>query len=484
MSVLDELQPKEVFKYFEEICAIPHGSGNTAAISRYCVEFAKKYQLDYQQDALGNVIIKKAASEGYENSEPLMLQGHMDMVCEKNFDYDGKFDFTKDGLKLAIMDDYVYAKGTTLGADDGIAVAYCLAILADDTIKHPPLEVVFTVDEETGMLGAEGLDVSSLKAKRMLNIDNENEGELLISSAGGMGVKCTIPVRYATKKGSKYTIVLCGLTGGHSGTEIDKYRGNANLLMGRLLHFIGTQIKFDLIYLKGGLQDNAIPREAKAEILVHEKDAYQFEELISEFETTIQKEYRLMEKNISIYCEDKGVSEEQVLTPKTKERVVFLLMTVPDGVQKMSYETENLVQTSLNAGIMRLKENCFVLQINVRSSISSEKYALGDKLKYLTETIGGTYSVEGDFPAWEYSPKSELRDIMFKTYQKTFGCNPRLSGIHAGLECGSMYAKIEGIDIVSMGPEILNIHTPKEKISISSTQRTWEYILAVLENCK
>ena len=302
MSVLDELQPKEVFKYFEEICAIPHGSGNTAAISRYCVEFAKKYQLDYQQDALGNVIIKKAASEGYENSEPLMLQGHMDMVCEKNFDYDGKFDFTKDGLKLAIMDDYVYAKGTTLGADDGIAVAYCLAILADDTIKHPPLEVVFTVDEETGMLGAEGLDVSSLKAKRMLNIDNENEGELLISSAGGMGVKCTIPVRYATKKGSKYTIVLCGLTGGHSGTEIDKYRGNANLLMGRLLHFIGTQIKFDLIYLKGGLQDNAIPREAKAEILVHEKDAYQFEELISEFETTIQKEYRLMEKNISIYC--------------------------------------------------------------------------------------------------------------------------------------------------------------------------------------
>ncbi len=484
MAVLETLQPTEVFRYFEEICAIPHGSGNTAAISAYCVAFAREHELEYHQDLLGNVIIKKPASKGYEQSALVILQGHMDMVCEKNFDYDGKFDFKKDGLKLAIMDDYVYAKGTTLGADDGIAVAYCLAILADDTLQHPPLEAVFTVDEETGMQGITGLDVSLLQGKRMINIDNENEGELLVSSAGGMCAKCTIPVRYVEKRGSKYTIVLCGLTGGHSGTEIDKYRGNANLLMGRLLHFIGKNIRFDLIYLKGGLQDNAIPREAKAEILVHEKDAYQFEELISQFERTIQNEYRIIEKNITIYCEDKGVSDEQVLTPKTKERVIFLLMTIPDGVQKMSPETDSLVQTSLNAGIMRLKENNFVMQINIRSSVSSEKYALGDKLKYLTETIGGTYGVDGDFPAWEYTSKSDLRDIMFKTYQKTFGCNPRLSGIHAGLECGTMYSKIEGIDIVSFGPEIQNIHTPKEKLSISSTKRTWEYLLAVLKNCK
>ncbi len=484
MAVLQDLQPKEVFRYFEEICGIPHGSGNTAAISEYCVRFAEEHQLAYIQDGLGNVIIKKPAGKGYEHTAPVILQGHMDMVCEKNFDYDGKFDFAKDGLKLAVMDDYVYAKGTTLGADDGIAVAYCLAILADDSLLHPPLEVVLTVDEEVGMLGITNLDASLLEGKRMINIDNENEGELLFCSAGGMCAKCSIPVRYVNKRGSKYTIVLCGLAGGHSGTEIDKYRGNANLLMGRLLHFIGKNIKFDLIYLKGGLQDNAIPREAKAEILVHEKDAYQFEELISQFEQTIQKEYRLIEKNITIYCEDKGISEEPVLTPKTKERVVFLLMTIPDGVQKMSAETDSLVQTSSNAGIMRLKENCFVIQCNVRSSVSSEKYALGDKLKYLTETIGGTYCVEGDFPAWEYSPKSELRDIMFKTFQQTFGRNPILAGIHAGLECGNMYAKIKDIDIVSMGPEIQSIHTPKEKLSISSTERTWNYLLAVLENLK
>ncbi len=484
MAVLDDLQPREVFHYFEEICGIPHGSGNTTAISQYCVDFAIRHQLEYIQDGKGNVIIKKQASKGYEDSAPIILQGHMDMVCEKNFDYDGRFDFSKDGLKLAIMDDYIYAKGTTLGADDGIAVAYCLAILSDESLEHPPLEVVLTVDEEIGMLGIEALDVTPLKAKRMINIDNENDGELLISSAGGMAVKCSIPVRYVTKKGSKYTIVLCGLTGGHSGTEINKYRGNANLLMGRLLHFIGKNIKFDLCYLKGGLQDNAIPREAKAEILVHEKDAYQFEELIVQFEQTIQKEYRIIEKNINIYCEDKGTSEEQVLTPKTKERIIFLLMTIPDGVQKMSPETDNLVQTSSNAGIMRLKENFFVLQIHIRSSVSSEKYALSDKLKYLTETIGGAYTTDGDFPAWEYSPKSELRDMMFKTYQKCFGCNPRLSGIHAGLECGSVYSKIEGIDIVSFGPEIQNIHTPKEKLSIVSTQKSWEYLLTVLKNCK
>lgn len=484
MAVLEALQPEKVFRYFEEICDIPHGSGNTDVISGYCVEFAKQQQLEYIQDGLGNVIIKKPASVGYEDSAPLILQGHMDMVCEKNFDYDGKFDFTKDGLKLAVMDDYIYATGTTLGADDGIALAYCMAILADDSLQHPALEVVFTVDEEIGMLGVEGLDVSPLQAKRMINIDNENEGELLISSAGGMASKCTIPVRYLTKKGSKYTIVLCGLTGGHSGTEIDKYRGNANLLMGRLLHFIGKNIKFDLVYLKGGLQDNAIPREAKAEIIVHEKDAYQFEELISQFEQTIQREYRLIEKNITIYCEDKGTSEELVLTPKTKERVIFLLMTLPDGVQKMSPETDNLVQTSLNAGIMRLRDNSFVLQIHIRSSVSSEKYALSDKLKYLTETIGGIYETSADFPAWEYSPKSELRDIMFKTYQNCFGCNPRMTGIHAGLECGSMYKKIKGIDIVSFGPEILNIHTPKEKLNISSVAKNWDYLLEVLKNCK
>lgn len=484
MPVLANLEPKHVFQYFEEICAIPHGSGNTAAISRYCVEFAKAHELKYLQDEMGNVVIFKPASIGYEESEPLILQGHLDMVCEKNFESDTKHDFKVDGLKLVQTDDSIYAKGTTLGADDGIAVAICLAILSDDSLKHPPLEILLTVDEEIGMLGINAFDFSVLSGKRMINIDNENESELLISSAGGMRSKCSIPVRYVEKSGSKYNIVLCGLKGGHSGSEIDKYRGNANILMGRLLHFIGKNIHFDLSYLKGGLQDNAIPREAQAEILVHEKDAYEFEALIGQFEKTIQNEYRIIENNLTIYCEDKGFSTEHVLTTKTKERVVFLLMTIPDGVQKMSPETDSLVQTSLNAGIMRLRDNSFNMQICIRSSVSSEKYALGDKLRYLTETIGGTYVAEGDYPAWELNSKSKLRDIMFRTYQQCMGHNPTITGIHAGLECGIVYQNIPGVDIVSIGPDIDNIHTPKEKLSIQSTQRIWMYLLQVLENCK
>ncbi len=483
MPVLSNIEPMEVFKYFEEICAIPHGSGNTAAISQYCVDFAKKHSLAYLQDEIGNVIIYKDAFLGYEKSETLILQGHMDMVCEKNFDYDSKQDFLRDGLDLAVMDDYIYAKGTTLGGDDGIAIAYFLALLESNTIQHPRLEVVFTVDEEIGMLGMSALDFTKLSGKRLINLDNENEGELVTSSAGGIHIKCAIPVRYIEKIGSKYTIVLCGLHGGHSGVDIDKYRGNANILMGRLLHFISKNVSFDLIYLKGGLQDNAIPREAKADILVQEKDAYELEEIISKYEKMIQNEYHYNESNISVYCEDKGIATEKVLTDKTKERVVFLLMTVPDGVTKMSQETDNLVQTSSNLGIMRLRDDVFSVEISVRSSVSSEKYALSDRIKYLTETIGGQYVADGDYPAWEYQNESSLRDLMFRTYHQCYGQNPRLSGLHAGLECGIAYSKVKGIDIVSYGPDIFDIHTPKERLSISSVKRTWDYLLAVLKNC-
>ncbi len=483
-GILENLEPKEVFRYFEEISRIPRGSGNTDAISSYCEEFARAHSLSYLRDSYGNIVIYKQGSTGYEISDPLILQGHLDMVCEKNFEYDSRHDFKKDALNLAVMDDYIYAKGTTLGGDDGIAVAYLLAILADDTINHPPLEAVFTVDEEIGMLGAAAFDTSCLQAKRLINIDNEVEGELLTSNAGGRMVTCEVPVRYCEKQGIKYNLVICGLLGGHSGMEIDKYRGNANLLMGRLLHYIGTKINFDISYLKGGLQDNAIPREAKAEILVHERDAGKLENYIHEFEATIQNEYRTIENNIMIYCENMEQAELRVLTPKTKERIVFLLMTIPDGIQKMSPDTDHLVQTSSNAGIMRLTEAAFELIISIRSSVSSEKQALNDKLKYLTETIGGKYQIESDYPAWEYREKSPLRDLMFRTFQQYYGHNPRLAGIHAGLECGIFYEKMEGIDIVSFGPDIENIHTPREKLSISSVKRTWEYLLQVLENCR
>ncbi|NLG04974.1 MAG: aminoacyl-histidine dipeptidase [Clostridia bacterium] len=484
MAVLSELEPNRVFYYFEEISKIPRGSDDTQKISDYCANFAKEQGLAYVQDEAGNVIIYKDASIGYEDAQTVILQGHMDMVCEKNMENEAKHDFHNDPLKLSIMDDYVYAKGTTLGADDGIAIAYFLAILESSEYQHPKLEVVLTVGEEIGMIGISKLDFTKLSGRRIINVDNETEGELLTSSAGGLRARCTVPVRFVEKTGSRYNIILCGLHGGHSGMDINKYRGNANILMGRLLHFIGKYISYDLIYLKGGLQDNAIPREAKAEILVKEKDSYQFEDLISQFEGILQTEYRGLEKNINVYCEDAGTDKVRVLTPKTKERVIFLLMTLPDGIQKMSFENDTLVQTSSNLGIMRLREDIFHLIISVRSSLSSEKYALTDKIRYLTETIGGSFVQDSDYSAWEYQPKSELRDIMFKTFQKCYGRNPMLNGIHAGLECGTIYKRIPQADIVSFGPQVEDIHTISERLSISSAKRTWEYLLAVLENLK
>jgi len=483
MRVLDNLNPIDVFHYFEDICLIPHGSGNTDAISKYVCEFAAEHELSYISDELGNVIVFKGGSAGYEDSAPVILQGHMDMVCEKNFEQGAKHDFKKDPLKLAVTDDYIFAKGTTLGGDDGIACAFMLALLAGDYV-HPPIECVFTVDEEVGMDGAAGLDTSFLKGRRMLNLDNEEEGDFLTSCAGGRRVRCRVPIRYCDKKGVKCNLVVCGLQGGHSGVEIDKYRGNANLLMGRLLHFIGKRIAFDLATIGGGLQDNAIPREAKAEILVHEADVEKLEGIVDEFQVMIQNEYRAIEHNLTIYCESFDLVQLPVLTPKTKERAVFLLMTIPDGIQKMSMDTDHLVQTSCNAGIMRLQEGYFELISALRSSVTSEKIALSDKMQYLTETIGGLFSIDSDYPAWEYKEESQLRDTMFDVYQAVYGKNPRFLGLHAGLECGIFYEKMPGIDIVSYGPTIENIHSPKERLDIKSVQRTWEFTLEVLKALK
>ena len=479
--MLENLKPQDVFKYFEEICGIPHGSHNTKEISDYVVDVAKKHNLKYIQDSVNNVIVYKNGSKGFEDKEPIMLQGHLDMVCEKNFETDAKFDFLNDKLKLAVMDDYVYAKGTTLGGDDGIGVAYMLALLTDDSLIAPPLECVFTVDEEVGMEGAHALDVSQLKSKMLINLDNEEEGVIITSCAGGRKALLSLPIRMVERKGIKYNLVICGLIGGHSGVEIDKYRGNANLIMGRLLHFISTKIYFDLVTVSGGLQDNAIPRECNAEILINEKDIDKLEGIVAEFEKTIKNEYRTLEKNMMIYCENYDESTEKVLTPKTKERVVFLLMTLPDGVQRISPEDPSLVQTSSNVGIIKCNKETFEVIISIRSSVTSEKEALATKIRYLVETIGGSYEEEGDYPAWEYNEESRLREATINCYKKLYDAEPNVLGIHAGLETGIFYQKIEGIDIVAIGPEILGIHSPKEKLSVGSVDRVYTLIKEILK---
>ena len=478
--MLENYQPQNVFKFFEKICSIPHGSGNTKAISDYIVSVAKEYSLNYIQDDLNNVIVYKNGSEGNEDKEPIMLQSHLDMVCEKNFETDARFNFETDPLKVAVMDDYVFARGTTLGGDDGIGVAFMLALLTDDSLVHPPLECVFTVDEETGMVGALALDVSNLKAKKLINLDHEDEGVILTSCAGGKKAIISLPVERVKKTGIKYNIVICGLIGGHSGTEIDKYRGNANLIMGRLLHFLESRIDFDLISINGGLQDNAIPRECNSEILVNEEDVDKLEDIFAEFEDIIKNEYRTVEKNMMVYCENCDKSEEKALTYDTMQNVIFLLMTLPDGVQRMSPDTENLVQTSSNVGIVKLSKDRFEVIISIRSSVTSEKNFLSSKIKYLIETIGGTYEEEGDYPAWEYTESSELRKAAIKCFRRVYSSDPKIEGIHAGLETGVFYNKIKGLDIISIGPEVLDIHTPKERLNIASTNRVYAVIVELL----
>ncbi len=482
MGVLSDIEPKEVFKYFEEISRIPRGSHNTAAVSSYLYKFGVDNGFDSRQDELGNVVIHVPATKGYEDKKGVILQGHMDMVCEKASD--SKHDFTKDPLDLRVMDDEIFAGGTTLGGDNGIALAFAMAAAMDKDLKHPPLELIFTVDEEVGMEGAAGLDTSDINAGYMLNLDTEDEGEFVVSSAGGLNAVMSVPVKYRKLSGEEYKIIISGLKGGHSGTEIDGYHANAIIIMGRLLHFLRSKgVDFNISNLDGGLMNNAIPRDAECSLILTDGDRDSFEGLINEFESTIKNEYRANENNIMIYPDYKGKAEREVLRKKHEERVIFLMNTVPDGVQRMSQEeaTRGLVETSLNNGIMRLSEKDFYLNASVRSSISSAKQALSDKLRYLTETIGGTYEANGDYPAWEFNDDSYLLKKCIEVFKKQYGREPKVVGIHAGIECGLFYEKMPGLDIISIGPDMKGVHTPQEKLYIGSVKRTWEFLKGILE---
>ena len=478
--ILNDLKPEKVFYYFEEISNIPRPSGKCEKISDYIVSFAKDHDLSYDRDNAGNVVIRKPGK--LADKPTVILQGHMDMVCEKSYDYDAKHDFTKDGLKLALLDDFIFAKGTTLGADNGIAVAYMLSILDDESLSIPSLECLFTVDEENGMAGAIEFDASLLKGKLLINLDHEVEGELLTCCAGGKRVKCVVPAAYEEVSGIGYNIVVCGLAGGHSGMEIDKGRGNANLLLGRILHTVTKEMDYSVKYIGGGLTDSAIPREAKAEIIIDPKDIDILENTIEKYSGIICSEFEGIEENMMIYAENMGEERASCLDRESKRKIVFLLNTVPDGIIKMSRKNEGLVRTSLNSGIMKLSDKEFELIINMRSLAESEKEALADKIMYLCETIGGEYIEEYDYPAWEYESESKLRDIAFDAYQRIYERNPKLRGFHAGLECGVFFKKIEGVDIISFGPNISNIHTPKEKLSVSSAARVYDYLLEILKS--
>lgn len=476
--VLD-FEPREVFHFFEEICSIPHGSGNTRQISDYLVEFAKKHSLEYIQEPCGNVIIFKKASKGYEASETVILQGHMDMVCEK--EEGANIDFYKDGLSLEVEEDEIFAKHTTLGGDDGIAVAYCLAILASETIEHPALEVVITVDEEIGMLGANALDCSVLQGKRLINIDSEDEGVLTVSCAGGLVGVIELPVDYVEVEGARYELLLEGLAGGHSGVEIDKERANANILMGRLLFEISKNMGFGIETISGGLKDNAIPRAARSVIWCEEEDEEIVCSLAAKMERELAGEFKGSEEGIRIKVNKMPKQQGVMFHPKNKEILMYVLRQLPNGVQKMSMEIPGLVETSCNLGILKTVGEQVVMEVSIRSSVESEKRALSEKIGYLTEFLGCDYSEKGDYVGWAYNPDSKLQKVMLDVYQRMYQKSAKIEAIHAGLECGILSAKLSGLECVSMGPDIRDIHTPQERLSISSTRRVWEYLLEVLK---
>lgn len=478
MSILEQYGPKEALHYFEEIAAIPHGSGNVKAISDYCVAFGKAHNLEVHQDELYNVILAKDATPGYEDVDPIIIQGHLDMVCEKTLD--SKIDFMKDGLDLQTDGEWIWANGTTLGGDDGIAIAFGLAILASDTLQHPRIEAVFTVDEEIGLLGAAAIDLSMLQGKKMINIDSEEEGIITVSCAGGLSLEGTIPMEFKEKRGVCLDVAVTGLLGGHSGVEIHKEHGNSNQIMGRVLYEIGKEVDFKIVTMEGGSKDNAIPRHTTASVLVKAKDVTAFKNAVEKQSAILAHEYQTSDPDVKVTCDVKKEMTMNVLKKESQKILLNALMNLPNGVQSWSMDIKGLVETSLNMGIMRLDSKQLKVNFAVRSSKASAIEYLTDRTTAMIESMGGKAKVSGAYPGWEYKKDSELRDTFIKVYEELFGEEPRVEAIHAGLECGLLSGKIEGLDAVSIGPDMKDVHTYTEKLSIPSTKRTWDLVVKVL----
>ena len=479
---LESYDYKKVLYYFEQLTKIPHGSGNVQKISNYLAEFAKEQGVRYVQDEAYNVIMFKEASPGYENAPVVMIQGHMDMVCEKNADSDHNFE--TDALKLRLSGDDLMADGTTLGGDDGVAVAYAMALIADKEAKHPALELVITTEEETGMDGAKALDMSGLKASYMINVDSEDEGVVLCSCAGGMRQTCTLELGRMPADGVAYNIALTGLYGGHSGAEIHKNRVNSVYAMTRLLFETREQVEFSLLSFHGGLKDNAIPREAFVTVVVEEEDAAVFVKTVEELVRKYKAELASIEPGFSVQLSCKEVSSYHVLDPVSFEKLLFFLMRAPNGIQRMSGDIEGLVESSLNLGIFEVKEEVAEFHFSLRSSSETYKYYMRDKVAYLINFLGGESTTHSEYPAWEYRRESKLREVFTEVYRNLYQKEPRMEAIHAGLECGLIAEKMPHLDMISIGPDMRDIHTPMEALNLPSTIRMYQFLEKLLESIK
>ncbi|MDD3141975.1 MAG: aminoacyl-histidine dipeptidase [Lachnospiraceae bacterium] len=482
MGNLAKLEPQKVFQYFEELNQIPRGTYNTKKVSDYLKAFAKSNGLEYYQDEVNDIIIKKPGSLGYENSEPIIIQGHMDMVCEKTSD--SLHDFLNDPIEMFVEDGFVKARDTTLGADNGIAIAYAMAILSDDTLSHPPLEVMITVDEEVGMTGASSVDLTLLKGKNLINLDTDEEGTLIAGCAGGFRGAVHIPIVREQKTGTPITIYIKGLLGGHSGGEIHKQRGNAHKMMGRLLLNLSHELNYLLIDWNGGSADNVIPSACITNILIPTDELPQFETYLETIIQVWKLEFDLDEPDFIVSYESRPETSLNVISEQTTKSAVFFIACTPNGVQCYSRQLPGLVETSINLGVVKTMEETLEIWFMGRSLIDSKKIELTNTLIAFANTIGAAIDIVNDYPGWMYKTDSVFRQVVIDSFKKYYQKEPLVTTVHAGLECGILSGRKPDLDCISFGPIMYDIHSTNERLDIASTKRTYEFLLEILKACQ
>ena len=479
--MLEELSPKPVFHYFEELTKIPRCSGSEGPASDYLVGFAKERKLEVFQDEALNVIIKKPGTSGYEGSPAVIIQGHMDMVCEKS--KGSGHDFSKDPIPLKIDGDFLRTDGTTLGADNGIAVAYGLALLDSSDIPHPPIELLVTTSEETGMNGAFALKADHLTGKTLLNIDAENEGVFFVSCAGGVDLVNEFETRWEKSTGEALLIEISGLKGGHSGMEIIKQRANAIKLLGRVLDAAREAGQFNIAAISGGSKSNAIAREAHAILAADASVLKTITVIVKRLSEDLKREFATVDPDIAVEVTHAERVAEQLDSASTKKLIDFLAIA-PNGVQSMSKELEGLVESSLNLGVLEQPGKSIKLTISIRSSVDSVMRDITRRIEVLAGLANARSTRTGVYPAWSYEADSPIRDVCLSVYKDTTGEDAEIQAIHAGLECGLLKQKLPDTDMISFGPDIFNVHTPDEHLSIESVANTWAFLTAVLKKSK
>lgn len=481
-NTLKDIEPKLVFKYFEDLTEIPRCSGQEGKVVDYLIDFAKENNFEYHKDEINNLLIKVPATKGYENHPVLILQAHSDMVCEKNEDTD--HDFCSNPIKIEIEDDKVIAKETTLGADDGIGVSLAMAIATDKNLSHPPLEIVITSDEERGLVGASKFDMSLLSGKRMINLDSDDEGVFVVGAAGGPVIKIELPINRIDRDEDEKLIEINikGLLGGHSGEDIHRKRANSNKLLARVLNSLDKKLDYNLVDIKGGLLYNAIPREAKAIISISDDKIEDIKTIIKKCEEEFKIEYYSIENKLSLnVSEIKKEEYDKVLDKDSKQKIIDFIFLSYTGVLRMNPETNDIVESSISLGVIRLEDDKAVIQTMTRSSLESIYMYMYYQVDKLAKLLGGTTSMMSNSPEWEYEPKSKLKDIFEETYKDLFNKNPKFMVLHAGLEAGVFKKDLPyEIDAISTGPDVRNLHSPGEYVTISSTQKVWKFLKEVI----